>query len=741
MDVNKKGNKVELLAPAGNYECFLGAIQAGADAVYLGGSKFGARAYADNFSDAEIIKAIEYAHVIGKRIYLTLNTLIKEEELKELVPYTAPFYEAGLDGVIVQDMGALMVLKEAFPELSLHASTQMTLTGSYGASYLKDLGVNRIVPARELSLKEIREIKENTGLEIEAFIHGAMCYCYSGQCLMSSMIGGRSGNRGRCAQPCRLPYKVRTESGKCSRECYPLSMKDMCTLSILPDLIEAGIDSFKIEGRMKKAEYAAGVTAIYRKYIDLYYQKGRIGYHVVPEDLSLLSSLYIRSKIQEGYYFKHNGQDMITLHSPAYNGCNDAVLKNIRERYLYISKDQRVIRPVRMEIILQKGKCAKLTIETISLDKNESVTVLGNKVQKALKMPITVENVQSSLGKLGDTFFAVRKEDIHIKMDDDCFYSLKELNDLRRQGIEELTARLLKKDRKLISPEKRMAEKQLPRTDIPDEKSISVLLSDKEQLNTLLKSELPFDTVYLESDFDKDGLFLAVDDIVRIQKMGKKVYLAMPYIIREKDKDVLKMLMSLLMKADGALIRNPESYAFLKKTGYHGRIRLDAGMYCMNHRSVQLYEGCAESFCIPYELNHKEQDALLQKMNGNILSEQVIFGRIPLMVTANCTQNTMEKCVKSQHKGENVLVDRYRKEFPVMLHCRYCYNVILNSLPLSLHDTIRIQKADILRIQFTTEKPCEIKEILAFFTDLLYEREAQPPYREYTRGHEKRGIE
>ena len=255
--------KVELLAPAGNTEAFYGAIHAGADAVYLGGNRFGARAYAENFSEEELVACIRYAHLFGRKVYLTVNTLVKESEFSEIYEYLEPYYRAGLDGVIIQDMGVFSFIRENFPGMELHGSTQMTITGEYGAEFLKEQGACRVVPARELSLKEIRRIKEATGMEIECFIHGAMCYCYSGQCLFSSILGGRSGNRGRCAQPCRLPY-----SSKGQKECYPLSLKDMCTIESIPELLRAGIDSFKIEGRMKKAEYAAGVTAIYRKYID-----------------------------------------------------------------------------------------------------------------------------------------------------------------------------------------------------------------------------------------------------------------------------------------------------------------------------------------------------------------------------------------------------------------------------------------------------------------------------------------
>ena len=300
--------KIELLAPAGNFACFKAAINAGADAIYLGGEKFGARAYAGNFSKEEIIEALRIAHLFERKIYLTVNTLVKESEFEELVPYLAPLYEAGLDGAIVQDVGVLKCLRENFPNLALHASTQMTTTGIYGASYLKRLGVCRVVPARELSLDEIVDIKGKTGLEVECFIHGAMCYAYSGQCLFSSILGGRSGNRGRCAGPCRLPYT--DEKGK---TLYPFSLKDMYTLSMLPELIRAGIDSFKIEGRMKSPEYVAGVTATYKKYIDMYLKNPDKPYRVFAEDEQLLKELYIRSDICSGYYHKHNDKSMVTL--------------------------------------------------------------------------------------------------------------------------------------------------------------------------------------------------------------------------------------------------------------------------------------------------------------------------------------------------------------------------------------------------------------------------------------------
>ena len=263
-------NKVELLAPAGSYESMVAAIHAGADAVYMGGLKFGARAYADNPGNDRLREAIEYVHLHGRRLYLTVNTLMKERELEEeLYDYLADLYETGLDAVIVQDMGTLVRIREWFPDLPIHASTQMTLTGPYGAALLKEMGVSRIVTARELSLKEIQEIHNHVDIEIESFVHGALCYCYSGQCLFSIFAGGRSGNRGRCAQPCRMAYQVFEKEKKLGgiQDGFVLSPKDLNTIDLLPEIIESGVYSLKIEGRMKKPEYTAGVVEIYRKYL------------------------------------------------------------------------------------------------------------------------------------------------------------------------------------------------------------------------------------------------------------------------------------------------------------------------------------------------------------------------------------------------------------------------------------------------------------------------------------------
>lgn len=323
-------DRVEILAPAGSMECLKAAIAAGADAVYTGGALFGARAYAHNLTEEELLEAIDYVHLHGRRLYLTVNTLIKDREMeKQMYDYLLPYYRQGLDAVIVQDIGLFRFIRKHFPDLPIHASTQMTLTGVDGAKFLEKEGAQRIVTSRELSMAEVKKIADETELEIESFVHGALCYCYSGQCLFSSFIGGRSGNRGQCAQPCRLLY--RTPEAK--RPQYLLSLKDICTLELIPEMIESGIYSFKIEGRMKKPEYAAAVAFQYRKYADLYlkyYEEcpaeedpaayAMKKYRVREENRQMLLDLYNRGGFHTGYYHTQNGREMISLNRPNHAG-------------------------------------------------------------------------------------------------------------------------------------------------------------------------------------------------------------------------------------------------------------------------------------------------------------------------------------------------------------------------------------------------------------------------------------
>lgn len=438
--------RVELLSPAGSRGAFIGAVNAGADAVYLGAEKFGARAYADNFTTEDLKTVLREAHLYGVRVYLTVNTLTRERELSELIQMVQELHRAGLDGVIVQDLGVVRALRDACPGLLLHASTQMSVTGRPAVRYLKRLGISRVVPARELSLNEIRRLKEEE-IEIEAFIHGAMCYCYSGRCLMSSFLGGRSGNRGRCAGTCRLPYDILDSEGRRvlapefqkPAALYPISMKDLYVLRILPELIDAGIDSFKIEGRMKKPEYAAGVTAMYRKYIDAYYewdQKGRPRpWQVDPEDEKKLLSLYIRQDLSSGYYHTRNGRELITMGPPGYAGADEVLLSEIREKYL------GALRPIPIcgRAKLVPGKPSLLTL-LCPRSGNASVTVTGAVAEPAVKRPLPAGELRERLSRTGDSHFRFEnpERDLEIEMEQEVFLPVSAVNELRRKAVNAL---------------------------------------------------------------------------------------------------------------------------------------------------------------------------------------------------------------------------------------------------------------------------------------------------------------
>ncbi len=395
----EKSRKIEILAPAGSMEGLRAAVAAGADAVYMGGSRFGARAFADNPDMDGMLSAIDYAHFYDKKLYMTVNTLLKPDEMGDvLYRYLKPYYEAGLDAVIVQDAGVAEFVSREFPGLPLHASTQMSLVAAEGAECFQNYPVTRLVPARELGLSELKRLRASTKLEIETFVHGALCYCYSGQCLMSSMLGGRSGNRGRCAQPCRMEYEVRgagevrengtrqaktayrsrkTEEDRRDRGqegtagSYLLSPKDMCTLDMIPELIEAGIDSFKIEGRMKRPEYAAGTAAAYRAEVQRYLELGAERYkafhrehpEVLRQELLDMQDLYNRGGFSNGYYRMHNGRSMMSVQRPNHSGVYAAEVRQVRKNRAVLCAAEKLNAQDVLEIRLSAGGVYEFTLK------------------------------------------------------------------------------------------------------------------------------------------------------------------------------------------------------------------------------------------------------------------------------------------------------------------------------------------------------------------------------------------
>ena len=647
---------IELLSPAGAYPILKAVIGAGADAVYVGGPAFGARAYADNFSKEELLESIDYAHIHNRKVYLTVNTLLKEREMEEqLFDYLLPYYEQGLDAVIVQDFGVLTFIREAFPQLSIHASTQMTVTGTDGAAFLQKQGASRIVTARELSFEEIQKIKSDTGVEIESFVHGALCYCYSGECLLSSMLGGRSGNRGRCAQPCRLPYEVLNAAGeRLTREAtHILSPKDLCTIGMIPQLAECGIDSFKIEGRMKQAEYAAGVTSIYRKYIDLYEQYGREAFHVDKNDEKKLESLGSRSGFTTGYYTRHNGSDMITFSKPNHTKTDEKLHETIRKTYL--QKDLQ--RKIKGNLKLFCGKNATLSVGTGEAE----VQIFGEPVEAAQKKPLDKNTVSEKMQKTGNTSFVF--ESLEIEMDDDIFVPIGQLNALRRDALHAL-------EEKLLADTGRIGMAVKPKSHKSDIGTRNVRTAD---IHT--------------ADFSTT-----------------------------------------------VSVQTTEQLACVCKTDYVTRICLDADTFLRTEDTADLQKAYQSITAAGKELRHRDCSN----------SELLIYGYLPLMVSAGCIFKSLKKCQKKESLC--YLKDRYGKHFAVRNYCTDCYNILYNSSPLALfgmRQEVESIHPKSLRMQFTTESVKETEKILSFFEKIYIQKGKweQNDWKDYTNGHMKRGVE
>lgn len=731
--------QVELLAPAGSPDGLYGALHAGADAVYLAGDRFGARVYADNFTQEELLAGLRYGHLLGKKIYLTVNTLLKEAELQELYDYLEPLYQAGLDGVIIQDLGVFTAIREQFPQLELHVSTQMSLCSSFGAAYMKQMGASRIVPARELSLEEIRSIKSKVDIEIESFIHGAMCYCYSGQCLFSSILGGRSGNRGRCAQPCRLPYSVNTGAGV--QKGHFLSLKDMCTIQNIPALIHAGIDSFKIEGRMKRPEYAAGTVAVYRRAIDRYYDleskhgavEAAVRFHVDQKDLRLLSSLYIRSQVQEGYYFQHNGKEMVTIESPAYSETEESVLQQISASFLQEHKKL----PVRLEAYLYEGAQAVLNLSCGEV----MVTALGEEVLVAQNRPLTEETVTKQLTRLGDTCFYA--EDFGLQLSEQAFLPVAKLNELRRQGIQYLEEALLRENGYEVRSDAIRSKRFLPGKDESGGRqaksyayTIGVeTLSQMKCVVSFLKKHRVGGTIGI---YVKGDLLLEhpLEELIP-DDCGADVFIALPPVLREYEEEYIDRLVKVWSDHPGITgfqVRTVDELGAILKKAKGCSIHTDTNLYCFNSKAFESLKGLADLICLPYELRNNEANSLISMEEPRF--EKIVYGRIPMMVTANCVVRTTEGC--RHEDGRTILLkDRMGKDFPVVTNCRHCLNTIYNSVPLYLARERTAEDRKYTRsIRFTVEENSLVEEVLEGF---LLGEEFAP--KDYTTGHEKRGVE
>ena len=739
MHIKKNGKIPELLAPAGSYEGLKAVIAAGADAVYIGGSRFGARAYADNPEEDLLISAIEYAHLRDVKVYLTVNTLLKEDETESLPDWIRPYVECGVDAVLVQDFGVLRVLRRHFPELVIHASTQMCVSGPEGAKFLSSCGISRIVPARELSIEELKKLKEESGLEVECFIHGALCYCYSGLCLFSSIAGGRSGNRGRCAQPCRLLGLVDDShfDGHTSIMDEPearhfLSPKDLNTLSLLPELIEAGIDSFKIEGRMKQPEYAAGVVSIYRKHLDLLIEgKEREHQLCLKEDHAILYDLYNRNGFTDGYFKRHNGKSMM---APVKHILTDEETRKRHSLYdkmheKYMSHPHLI--PLEADFTVLNGQEIMANLRKGDL----CVSTSGPKAEKALKKPLHEEQIREQLMKTGGSDFYFKE--LYLYTDGQSFLPLSRLNEFRRNSLEEMRQTILRAYRE--SAEKNSSpylfENDTPSLKPPLTPEIHVVVSDMKQLKAALNSDACL--IYAEADL----LMQKGEEVISsVRRAGKRAGAAMPRMDRADSRSLkFRNITEKLMESgcEVFLARCFETAAFLVNQGLGRRLRVDANIYSWNSEAIRfLYEHGICSLTAPYELNRKE---LFRRDNQS--SEIVVYGKLPLMVSANCLTETMGGCSKAYES--HTLTDRTGRRFTVSCHCDFCYNVISNCVPLNLlpeAQTLHRMGFEAWRVDFTDESAEDCVRILNAAGKAII-GETVSSFGDSTKGHFLRGVE
>lgn len=775
----------EILAPAGSLGIMKQAFQAGADAVYLGGQWFGARAFAANLTEEELLQGIEYVQLRHKRLYLTVNTLLKNEDIDRLFGFLEKPYEAGLDGVIVQDLGVARMIRQVFPAMELHASTQMSITSPYGAELLKNLGFSRIVPARELSLEEIHMLKKETGLEVEIFVHGALCYSYSGQCLLSSMIGGRSGNRGRCAQPCRQIYT--TDEG---RSGYLLSPKDLCSLSVVPDLIRAGVDSFKIEGRMKKPEYVIAAVNAYRRAVDAYGEQRGFDLQAEQEQLA---DVFNRGNFTEGYFFQHNGPDMMAMERNHHNGILLGTVRQVKGNQLLIQLERALNRGDVLEVRTAAGEeveltsgqegragqviaingrqlkkiqagdrvyrtknhalCQRLVEEnegnrlkeninfSVTLKKDlsariiadcggQQVLVTGSVVKKAQNQPLSKDMLLTKLQKLGDTSFQPGK--IRIDMDEDCFFSMKEWNQLRRQAVTELEQLCSRNRRREPAdpsnalPEPLSLEQSLQQDSEAGPAFWAVSVSTKEQLEVVLRTEK---AARIDIETECFSLKETADALNQIRSTGKQGYFSLPRIFRRNMEE--ELLDYLDLQADGYVVRTLDELEFLYHHVPEVSVTCDYSVYAYNREAVAAYSQWNRkgSLTLPVELNKQELQELLQSTRRNSW-EWIVYGRQPVMLSTQCIIKNTDACRKNS--GYTVLKNGFQDEFLVHRICKYCYNVIYQKQPVCLFSVLDECKTDsmIYRIMLTTESGEETEEILS-------------PHGTVTgsTGHYKKGIE
>lgn len=790
--------KIELLAPAGSMESVYAAVQMQADAVYIGGSKFSARANAFNFDEENMVLAVDYCHIYGVRVYVTVNTLVKDNELKEILEYVGFLYSVGVDALIVQDVGLIYLIKNNFPDFELHASTQMTIHNGEGALFLKEIGFKRVVLSRELSLKEIDYISNTLKVETEVFVHGALCICYSGQCLMSSIIGGRSGNRGRCAQPCRLPYTLINKNTKESGRSYLLSPKDICTVDNLKDIAQSGTSSLKIEGRMKKPEYVAGVVEIYRRALDNIYNNK---IQKLDKDTKVLTQLFNREGFSKAYLYGNTGKDMMAYKVPKNSGLpigkvatdlSITLLENValkdgvmfRDDGFTISKiikdgieiqnavteDRVLLKPTKFKAgdILYKISDDELMNElsksyrdvfkrklelTLSIDfsvnkplkisasyMKKNFSVKGDLVQEAINKPLDRERIIQNLSKTGDTPFKINE--VNFESFEEGFVPMAALNSVRREltdGIQKYIIEKHKREKKSaqINYDRKISMRGENKYIDPNNNKDNIMpetliyVTSEEQLRAVL--EMGFDNI-------------AVNPFMRgcnidFNKHDVNIYLKIPNIIREEFESICEFIENNLNKVKGIITANLGIISrFNEKIVIIGDYKLNI----FNRYASDFYKDYLGATCISAELNQKEIKEIASK--SSLPLQIMVYGKYELMVSEYCAigsvfgnksenKNCTEKCIK----GSYTLKDRKGEEFSINTD-KYCRSYIYNNVPVNLisnMDEIVKNKISSFRLDFIHENYEETIEVLRNYIN----RGWQGEFKNYTRGHYKRGVE
>jgi len=760
--------KVELLAPAGSWDAFVAAVENGADGVYLGGRMLNARQHADNFDDGQLERAVDYAHVRGVNVYLTVNTLVSDREMKRAVDFALRAYEMGMDGIIVQDIGFAGLVKKAAPALPLHASTQMTIYNLEGVRVLESMGFKRVIPARELPLEEINNIVRNTSMEVEIFVHGALCVSYSGQCLMSSIIGGRSGNRGKCAQPCRLPYELVSHGPAVSRgekTGYLLSPRDLCTVHMLDRIVGTGVRSLKIEGRMKSPEYVATVVRVYRKYLDAALQSRaeRGGKNIAVDDADMrdLAQIFSRGGFTDAYLTGGKGRGMMWIERGAApegdKACrtSDKSL-NARARESFGGIPKRKV-GLRAELTVRKGMPVVLHVRD---DEGNSVKAAsGSSPEEAVNRPLTVERAVEQLQKTGPTPFEFSH--IGIDLEENLTVPVSVINSLRRQTLGEIEKARAQNHKREITGEiienaVSFLNPSIPAKHAKKIPGISLFFYSPGE-NTGYAG-LGADRIYLP--FGQ----IAMWDESKIESIfGNKsceLYVWLPGITWGNYASIMERKLPALFRKglDGVMIGN------IGSLGYMGSI---PGISCTGNLSLNAYNSYSISrfyslglngITLSPELNLGQIKALAD--TAGIQKEVVVYGRIPLMTSEYCAPGSLlggldkgKKCSAICEKGVFGLKDRTGAEFPVMCDRIDCRSTILNSRVLFYLDSVdKLAEAgiDMVRLDITDEEAREAAGLVSLCRDVIREGPAalgkHGPAVEriksagYTRGHFNRGV-